>query len=625
MKKVLLLSVMALVSLALNAQQLAFAKMQAPAMQEAVEENSSMEFGYCGDFYGGLGFGAGTGRALIEIPETTAQKFNGAQVTSVKVGIGTYGLNPKAKIIILKDLNVTDPVYSQDFKPKQNNWTEVELETPFTITGEKFYIGYQIYSSSQNNYPLGIDDSKANPLGDIAGILNPTTNKYEYMNLGEQGFNNTCIKLILTGENLPAYDLAIEKVSAKSYVKTGSPFSVTVDIKNMATQTINTFDVAYQIGNADAQNMAVTIDGGLANSKTYSFAIDNLVINEDGEYDVTITISNPNGQADEYDSDNTSSTHLTASSFIVPRKLLLENFSTQRCGYCPPAHEMLNEIVKDRNDIAWIGHHTGFYEDIFTIAASRSYLWFYGSSQTFAPAIMLDRRNLCDLGAEGVANAPVFSPAGQDAVEELIDYCLDIPSFIGIDLEGGYNKDTRELTIKVVCEKTMELETAPVLNIFLTEDGLMAAQSGASENYIHNHVIRKVMTATWGDAITWDGNKYEATYTCTLDASWKPENMTATVFVSDYNSRNYNECAVHNTEWISIAEISAVNKVTNDLHSVAAFGKTINIDGEYNNAAIYTIDGRLVQQARGNAYITLNNAGIYIVVVDGVSHKVVIR
>ena len=101
--------------------------------------------------------------------------------------------------------------------------------------------------------------------------------------------------------------------------------------------------------------------------------------------------------------------------------------------------------------------------------------------------------------------------------------------------------------------------------------------------------------------------------------------MTATVFVSDYNSRNYNQCTVHNTEWISIADISAVNKVTNDLHSVATIGKTINIDGKYNNATIYTIDGRLVQQARGNAYITLNNAGIYIVVVDGVSHKVVIR
>ena len=380
MKKVLLLSVMAIMTLALNAQQLAFAKCQVPAIQKAVAEENTMQFSYCGDFATMLGFRtAGTIRAVIEVPAETASKYNGTQVTNVKVGIGSFGLNPGAQIVFLRDLEGSEPIYSQEFKPTQKSWNEVTLETPFTITNEKFYVGYQIKVTSNQHYPLSIDNTAANALGDIVGLLDTKTNTYQYVHLGEQGFNNNCIVLTLTGDNLPQYDLTLDKLSVKEYIKTGDAFSISGSIKNAASKTINTFDLTYQIGNAEAQTQAITVDGGLANSQYYNFKIDNLIINEDGVNDITVTVSNPNGQADEYDADNTITKQTTASSLIVPRKILLEHFSTAQCPNCPPVHDMLHELLEGRNDVAWVVHHTGFNEDTYTIQPSRDYMWFYGN------------------------------------------------------------------------------------------------------------------------------------------------------------------------------------------------------------------------------------------------------
>lgn len=53
--------------------------------------------------------------------------------------------------------------------------------------------------------------------------------------------------------------------------------------------------------------------------------------------------------------------------------------------------------------------------------------------------------------------------------------------------------------------------------------------------------------------------------------------------------------------------------------------KTICVNGGYNEAAVYTIDGRLVAIAHNNANIKVETDGIYIVRVDGTCHKVVVK
>lgn len=631
MKKVLLFLTLAVVSLAVTAQQLKpqHVRLQAPVAQKAAMAENTLEFGYCGDLAQNLGFGMkGTFRALMKVTAADATKFAGAKIVAVKAGVGSFSVNPGAQIVILSDLNGSYPVYSQEFTPTKQAWNEVTLDTPYTLDSKEFYVGYQIYASSSQNYPFGIDDQQANPNGDIVGYLDEESGSYQYLSLGSQGFGNNCIKIVLSGDNLPKYDLAIEDLTVKQYITTGSEFSISATVKNAASEAINTFDVAYQIGNADPVVSTVTLDAPLANTQSYTFSIDKLVINEDGAYDVTVTVSNPNGQADEYEADNSMTKAVTALSTLVPRKVLLENFSTAQCGNCPRVHEFIKGILKDRNDVAWVVHHTGYGTDTYTISESEKYLWFYGGGGTYAPAAMLDRRCLKELGAQGaqgVVTAPVFFPDSKESLTEFINYCADQPAFISLNITDVYNEETRELTVRVTGESSAELAVAPNINIFLTEDGLKGYQSGGGNSYPHSHAIRKVMTSTWGDQLTFDSNKFDVTYTCKLDEDWKAENMSVIAFVADYNEKNYNECMVHNTEFKVLEYGAAVGKLTNDQCRVMSINKTVNFTGKYNNAAVYTIDGRLVQVANGKACITLDNAGVYIVVVDGVSHKVVVK
>ena len=631
MKKVLLFLTLAVVSLAVTAQQLKpqHVRLQAPVAQKAAMAENTLEFGYCGDLAQNLGFGMkGTFRALMKVTAADATKFAGAKIVAVKAGVGSFSVNPGAQIVILSDLNGSYPVYSQEFTPTKQAWNEVTLDTPYTLDSKEFYVGYQIYASSSQNYPFGIDDQQANPNGDIVGYLDEESGSYQYLSLGSQGFGNNCIKIVLSGDNLPKYDLAIEDLTVKQYITTGSEFSISATVKNAASEAINTFDVAYQIGNADPVVSTVTLDAPLANTQSYTFSIDKLVINEDGAYDVTVTVSNPNGHADEYEADNSMTKAVTALSTLVPRKVLLENFSTAQCGNCPRVHEFIKGILKDRSDVAWVVHHTGYGTDTYTISESEKYLWFYGGGGTYAPAAMLDRRCLKELGAQGaqgVVTAPVFFPDSKESLTEFINYCAEQPAFISINITDVYNEETRELTVRVTGESTAELAVAPNINIFLTEDGLKGYQSGGGNSYPHSHAIRKVMTSTWGDQLTFDSNKFDVTYTCKLDEDWKPENMSVIAFVADFNEKNYNECMVHNTEFKVLEYGAAVGKLTNDQCRVMSINKTVNFTGKYNNAAVYTIDGRLVQVANGKACITLDNAGVYIVVVDGVSHKVVVK
>ncbi len=632
MKKVLLFLTMAVVSLAVTAQQLTpqHVRLQAPKAQKAAMAENTLEFGYCGDLAQYLGFGMkGTFRALMKVTAADATKFAGTQIVSVKVGLGSFSSNPAAKIVILSDLNGSEPIYSQDFTPVKEDWNEVALGTPYTLDSKEFYVGYEIYASSAQNYPFGIDALTANANGDIVGYYDEKSGAYQYLSLGSQGFGNNCIKLVLAGDNLPKYDLAVEDLTVKQYITTGSEFSISATIKNAASEAISTFDVAYQIGDTEPVVSTITLDAPLANTQSYTFSIDKLVVNEDGAYDVTVTVSNPNGQADEYEADNSMTKAFTALSTLVPRKVLLENFSTAQCGNCPRVHEFIKGILKDRSDVAWVVHHSGYGTDTYTIEASNKYLWFYGGGGTYAPAAMLDRRCLKELnaqGAQGVVTAPVFFPESKESLTEFINYCAEQPAFVSINITDVYNEETRELTVRVTGESTAELAVAPNINIFLTEDGLKGYQSGGGNNYPHSHAIRKVMTSTWGDQLTFDNeNKFDVTYTCVLDKDWKAEHMSVIAFVADYNEKNYNECTVHNTEFKVLEYGAAVGKLTSDQCRVMAINKMISLTGKYNNAAVYTVDGRLVKQANGNSCIAMDNAGVYFVVVDGVSHKVVIK
>ena len=630
MKRNIILGLFASMAMLVSAQQIQM--QQAPramASQATAEETLSMEYGYCGTMTSQIGWGvAGTIRAVIEVPQEVAAKYQGAQITRVLAGMGNDG-GSDTKIIIMLTLNDAELLYSQKTKFVAKEWNEVDLETPFTIDGEGFFIGYEVTVTSEKSYPVGVDSEVPSPYGDICAMYDTEKKEWVWEHLSEYDFGNNCIKFILSGDNLPRHNLALQSVTAKEYVKMGEPFAIKGVVKNLAALTAEKFEVSYKIGDNEA--VVNTFEATIASGETATFTIENIVVEQDGAYDFTVEVVSVNGNEDEDYSDNSFTYTINSMSNLVPRKVLIEEFSTTQCGNCPRVHTVMGEILEGRDDLAIVVHHTGYGQDNYTISASRSYLNFYESS-TYAPALMLDRTNLADQGAEGYdptagscpAPGPVFAPSSKKEIERYIDYCMAQPAFVTVNIEDTYNPETRELTVRVYGESVIELPQTPYLNIFITESGMVNYQAGGGNDYVHNHAIRAVLTNTWGDELEMTNLQYDETRTYTLDKKWNPDNMNVIAFIAHYDGTNMNNCNVYNTEHKDLDYDSSAAKIGNDKVSVWAANGMIYIAGSYEQAEVFAIDGCLVAKTHNATAIDVENNGIYVVRVDGNSYKVVL-
>lgn len=620
MKKTFLLTILAVLALAVNAQQLAVQPVQKAPMQKAPAAEL-MEFGYCGEPATDLGFKeALTYRMLIEIPAEKAAKFEGAEIKKVTFALGSL-TNTQAKVVIVNQKEDVATVYSQNASVQANAWNEVTLTTPYTIGTKGFFIGVQVDAQAAD-YPISVDAGPANPLGDWIGYQNG--NAFEYMHAGDAGFGNNCIYIYLAGASLPQYDFALQAVNAKDFVKTGSEFTLGATVKNMGQQNVSSYDVTYQID--DQAPVTKTINTPLNAGQTSTINLDNLKFDQEGTYNITVTVSNLDGQADEDSRDNTLSKTVTAANDFIARKVLLEQFTGQSCGNCPRVHDFMEAALEDRNDAVWVVHHAGYYADNFTIEESEQYTWFYGGGGKYAPAAMFDRTNLVSQGAyTNGANVPVFMPTSTEEVDKLIDYLAAEPAVVDVNIKDGFNPETREYSVTVSGKAIGEFSREVYLHIFLTEDGLTGYQAGGGNNYTFNHTMRKVMTSTWGDEVHFVNGEYWTNYKCTLDNSWDVENMHVVAFLAYNSDTDVNDCVVLNTEAKDInTEDTAIEGVNSDKNNVWAVGNEICINGAYNEAAVYTVDGRLVAVAnKGN--VKVENDGLYLVVVDGVSYKVVVK
>ena len=69
------------------------------------------------------------------------------------------------------------------------------------------------------------------------------------------------------------------------------------------------------------------------------------------------------------------------SALVVERKVLLEQFTTELCGYCPGGAARIKSVIEQpefAGKVHWVAHHAGFYTDSYTIPESQSYLRLFG-------------------------------------------------------------------------------------------------------------------------------------------------------------------------------------------------------------------------------------------------------
>jgi len=221
------------------------------------------------------------------------------------------------------------------------------------------------------------------------------------------------------------------------------------------------------------------------------------------------------------------------------RKVLLEDYTGQKCPNCPEAAEIatsLKEIYGEQ--VVVVALHAGFYSvpeetgnftaDYRTVEGSElnSYFAF--------PAYPM-----------GMVNRTSFSGSTillKDSWEGAVAAQLELDVQAGIIITNSYNSSSRKLDCTLETEFVNDMEGTYNLCVFIIESGIVSPQqteSGVVMDYVHNHMLRTSMNGTWGEPVGTDGSatggvKVTNNYSFTLPDEWNAENCAVVAFV--YNS-----------------------------------------------------------------------------------------
>ena len=397
-------------------------------------------------------------------------------------------------------------------------------------------------------------------------LLLPANAKYVMIKYTSLNRCYTCIDDISIFEVPVEPEFELTNVQAPYMVAANRPFEIEGTLVNHSSTAITSFTVSYTIEDNTTTDEITGVEA--LYNEPFTFTIPTpATISEVGQHTVTVTIQNPNGVTDNL-TDNTLTTTVEAYNAVVtvPRKVLMEHFSTSSCPNCIDGHTRIEEAVSNghEDDIIWVTHHTGYMSDRLTLDEDDTFKNFYNGA-TYAPAVMLDRTYFGEFSwthGIGVPPGPVFCP--YTGFEDGLETALSIPAHITVSIENlNYDPASRQLSVTVSGEAVSELDAIdPRLNVWLMEDGLLAdgdtmpghgpTQSHAPEGFTHDHVVRMLLsTSAWGDAnivSTSAGSVYSNTYSCTVPTKYIDSMCYIVAFVSEGDHSDYNNCRVYNAE-----------------------------------------------------------------------------
>lgn len=182
------------------------------------------------------------------------------------------------------------------------------------------------------------------------------------------------------------------------------------------------------------------------------------------------------------------------------RNVLIEEFTGRNCGYCPDGHRIANEIMANNPGRVWaVNIHAGYYSPISypnmnttdgTAIANGFYISAY-------PAGHVNRSTAVDI-PRNQWNQYTNTQLSQSAE-------VNVAGFVTLD----HATRTAEITVEVYYTAN-SAQSTNYLTVMMLQDSILGSQSGSSYNpsqimngqYVHQHVLRDVVTSTWGEAIS---------------------------------------------------------------------------------------------------------------------------
>lgn len=240
---------------------------------------------------------------------------------------------------------------------------------------------------------------------------------------------------------------------------------------------------------------------------------------------------------------------------VAPRMVLIEEFTGVTCPNCPLGQKdlaafdaanpgrlaiMSLEIIGQTQTKPVDEHGVKTKNDNRTQAGTDLSSGIYGANNSIPVA--------------GIDRVPVAGNMllGRGSWAAQINSRLATVAPANISLKSSYDAGTNKATLKVHVAYTSPVALGQKLTVALIESGIVDAQllpfgdtADVAANYVHNHVLRDILTAPVGSAILSDqttkvaGQVYERTFVYTLPATvLNPDNCHFVAFVANDAGNN---------------------------------------------------------------------------------------
>ena len=329
-------------------------------------------------------------------------------------------------------------------------------------------------------------------------------------------------------------EVVLNNVVVNSFVEQNTAVQVGFNVTNDGMQALTSLTATLNVDGTDIATENFTGNLVYGASRTFNFNA-SFTPTTLGDHAIVVTVSNPNGVADNVDNNEASvSVFVYGPGMKADRISLLEHFTTAQCPNCPDGDQRIHTAISGRNDVIWLSHHAGFYTDDMTVSENNTMLTFFMGGSTYAPAAMLDRS--VEFGDGRYAVDPTFFPGS--TLTQSFNAAVAVPTFVTVDINNvNYNRDNRTLTATVSGHvATFAGLSNPRVSLYLVEDSIYGTQAGAAGKIYHMHVMRHAISDVWGDAMNADDNgDFSLNFSYALPATYNAKNCKLIAFVSNYN------------------------------------------------------------------------------------------
>ncbi len=382
----------------------------------------------------------------------------------------------------------------------------------------------------------------------------------------------------------PTEDIELSDINVSAAIT--SPFTLSGTIVNKGSANLTSFNIVWEDVNGTPNSQSYTAN--VAPQGSFTFTHGTAWSPTAGQsHDIKVYSSSPNAVADPNNTNDT----LTATTFVtngtsVSRNVLLEEFTTAPCQFCPDGAVRVEQILATNPVVIAVGEHACFGTDAMTIPEASTYCSAFGSG---APTASVDR--VLFPGESSVAHG-----RGTWAANCITQAAVLSP--VDVTLTGTFNPSTRMTTVNIDADFVDYAVPGDLrLTLFVVEDSVTGVGSGYNQvnaynnsaghpyagagnpivGFVHKHVLRDVYPTNnaWGAPSIIATNpgpnsNYNTSYTFAMNSAWKAQDISLVGFVSYFNANTAQR------EVLNSVEIK-LNNLTTSVEEIKKDASSLNI------------------------------------------------